>query len=260
MATTYGFDGRRRATLRTWLALGGAVVAVVLLLVMIAVVWSGASGREPAALESTPSPPAPTDAGDAGPVGDGAGDPADAPGGGAGPGEDGAADGAGPEPVGPASEDCRDFDPANVTIHVNSGDWVLRTGEVNFTAFASAQEADQAAMVARHSTRACFIGRGNDRDDRYRYLVHYFEGVSNLPAMPMPQHDCLSYDPPNLNISFHAGDWWLLDGPGELLPLASQADAERAKLVAGQHTRLCYIGRGNDRSDHDRFTMSYWLG
>jgi hypothetical protein len=152
------------------------------------------------------------------------------------------------------------YDANSVSVEATGADWRVKVGSSSFKLFATEQDAQDAAMVVRRHTHRCFIGRGNDRDDRYRYIVHYFEGVSNLPAMPMPQHDCISYDRPNLGVSFHAGDWWLLDGPAELLPLASEADAARARLVAEEHGRLCYIGRGNDRPDHDRYTMSYWLG
>lgn len=275
MSTTIDLSGRRPPTRRTWLALAGTGAAVLVLLALIAVACQARSNQLPAALDS-PAPtasgsaPAVADESDVGELGGqpGGGQPGGGQPGGGQPepgdspapgGEDPPGDDGEPDPVEPAAKDCISYDATDIGVEPTGGDWRVRIGSSSFKVFASQGEANDAAWVARHWTRRCFIGRGNDRDDRYRYIAHYFEQSSNLPALIMPAHDCISYDPPNLGISHHAGDWWLLDGPAELLPLASQADAERARAVASDHSRLCYIGRGNDRPDHDRYTMSYWL-
>jgi hypothetical protein len=268
--STYDLSGRRRASARTWLALVGSAVAVLVLLVMIAVACNPGGDGDPAALNGpSASPPVEIDD-DAGGASGGDGDSGDGgPGGSDGGGTpDGDGDGGEPDgddpgepdPGEPAPEDCIAYDFHNVSIQHIGGDWRLLVDGASFKLFATEEHAEQAESVVVQHTHRCFIGRGTDREPRSRYIVHYFEGlVLHALPTPIPNHDCISYDPPNLGISFHAEDWWLTDGPAELLPLASQADAERALLVAQDNSRLCYIGRGNDRADHDRYTMSYWL-
>jgi hypothetical protein len=268
MSTTYDLSGRRRATTRTWLALGAAAAAVLVLLVMIAVACNPTSDREPAALDTpTPAPTATADedAGAGGAPGDqqdsssgaGAGD-GSGDGSGDGPGGDGPG-GDGPGPVDLAAKDCKPFDPEGLTTSTEGNDWALRSGATTMQLFASQLDAEDAMKIARNWRQMCFIGLGNDRPDPYRYIVHYWEEPSGLPFGLAPsKFDCISYDPPNLGISEHAGSWWLLDGPAELLPLDNRADAERAKLVASEFTQLCFVGLGNDRPDHDRYTMTYW--
>jgi hypothetical protein len=47
-------------------------------------------------------------------------------------------------------------------------------------------------------------------------------------------------------------------GSEELTLHDTQADAARAKLVAGGFRQLCFIGRDNTRPDHYRYVMTYW--
>ena len=42
--------------------------------------------------------------------------------------------------------------------------------------FDTREDARQGLAVARRHTRQCFIGRGNDRSDRQRYIMNYFSG------------------------------------------------------------------------------------
>jgi hypothetical protein len=269
--TTYDLSGRRRPTGRTWLALAVAAIAVLVLLGMIAVACNAVSpavspGGEPGALDggATSSGPAGGDGsgGTPGPGGqDGGGEPGD---GGSGEnGSDGGGSddggGSGPQPVEPAAEDCVGYQAENLTVTASGGAWLLWDGSHRMKLFATEVDADRAAVEVRKWRQLCFIGRGNDRPDRSRYIVHYFNEPSGLPFGLAPAtSDCISYDPPNLGVSEHAGSWWLLDGPAELLPLDNQADAERARLVAGGFTKLCFIGRGNDRPDPDRYILTYW--
>jgi hypothetical protein len=55
------------------------------------------------------------------------------------------------------------------------------------------------------------------------------------------------------------GDAWVVrDGGLVIVALASEADAERARLVASGFSQKCVIGGDNTRDDHYRYTMDYW--
>ena len=268
---------QRGPTRRTWLAAGAALAAVLVLLVLIAV---ACNARSPKGAPDAPgSSPAPASAGEddsdaGGSVGLGSGDNGS---GDSGTGDtentnnndtdnndgDGDGDGDGDtDPVEPSAEDCVSFDPANLTVEPAGDAWRLMDGGHAMKLFDTQLDAEDGLKVARNWTRSCFIGRDNDREDRYRYIVHYWQEPSGLPLGLAPSSfDCVSYDPKNLEVSpAVTGDdlWVLRDGGLVITTLASQADAERARIVAGGFSQKCVIGGDNTREDHYRYTMDYW--
>ncbi|MFV2126412.1 hypothetical protein ACFHWS_18030 [Micromonospora sp. LOL_013] len=199
------------------------------------------------------------DPGDGSDPGDGGGTDGDADhpdGGDSGDGGDGGE----PEPpVQPAAEDCVTYDPANLTIEQSGDAWRMRDGGHAIKLFATKTDAEDGVKVARNWTRLCFIGRDNDRADRHRYIITYFQGPSGLPFGPAPHFDCITYDPAELAVHGPDGDGWGLRAAATpLLFLASAADAERARLVAAGNTRLCLIGHGNGQPDPSRYQLEYW--
>jgi hypothetical protein len=167
----------------------------------------------------------------------------------------------------PAPEDCVGFDPANLTVTASGDAWLLRDGGHAMKLFDTKADAEDGRRVARNWTKLCFIGRGNDEPDRYRYIVHYFKDPSGLPLGPAPSTlDCITYDPSDLAI--YSGpahpadpeneDWALHSGATPLLFLSTEPDALRAEIVASGNTRLCLIGHGNDRPDPYRYRLFWW--
>jgi hypothetical protein len=132
--------------------------------------------------------------------------------------------------------------------------------------FDTKSDADNALKVARNWKQNCFIGRDNDKPDRYRYIINYFATPSGLPLGLAPTLDCVTYNPAQLALYSgvaHPADpnqdeWALYSGPIPLLFLASEPDALRAKIVAEAHTKRCLIGHGNDRPDPARYLMYHW--
>lgn len=173
-------------------------------------------------------------------------------------GNGGSGDGTGVE-VTAAAEDCVGYDPANLTLHQQGDTWLLRDGNHAIKIFANRADAEDGVKVARNWTRICYIGRGNDRPDRHRYIVTYFQGPSGLPFGLAPRFDCVAYDPATLAVAVQDGDGRALRAGGvPLLVLASAADAERARLVAAGNSRLCVIGRGNGMPDPARYQLEHW--
>jgi hypothetical protein len=274
----------RGTSRRTWLAAGAALAAVLVLLGLIAVACNNRSERDASAAgAATPASPSGTpgsggtDAAASGGLGSGGsgadgggneggngGNEGASGGGGGGNGSNGDNGGdSGDEPgsAQPSPKDCVSYDPANLTVEPSGDAWRLRDGNHAMKLFDTQTDAEDGLKVARNWTSFCFIGRGNDEPDRYRFIIHYWEQPSGLPFGPAPSSfDCFSYNPENLEVSLAlTGDAWVVrDGGLVIVALASEADAERARLVASGFSQKCVIGGDNTRDDHYRYTMDYW--
>lgn len=166
-----------------------------------------------------------------------------------------------------AAVDCVSYNPANLSVTASGDAWVLRDGTHAMKLFDTAADAEDARRVARNWKQLCFIGRGNSGPDRYRHMITYFKEPSGLPLGPAPANiECITYDPDDLDLYSGAAhpadadndDWALYSGPIPLLFLANEPDAQRARLVARDYTRVCFIGAGNDRPDPYRYQMEWW--
>jgi hypothetical protein len=170
-------------------------------------------------------------------------------------------------PAAPAPEDCVSYNPSNLTVIASTGGtWTLRDGGHAIKVLATKSDADAAKAVARRWTQRCFIGRGNDREDRYRYIITYWKSPSGLPFEFAPTLDCITYDPSALSIYYGSphpanpdqNDYALYAGATPLVFLDTEADALRAQLVAAANTRLCIIGHGNALPDPARYYLHTW--
>lgn len=162
--------------------------------------------------------------------------------------------------TGPAPEDCIPYDPAALTIQDASPDgYVLSSGASNMLLLDTQPDAQIAQQVAQDHTEQCFIGRGNSRSNRQRYIVEYWKGDSGMGVTP-PRDDCLTYDPATLNVvDAGASGWQVTSGPSILLLLDTQADALLAQNVLQGYDQLCFIGRGNSRANSYRYIHTYRL-
>jgi hypothetical protein len=77
-------------------------------------------------------------------------------------------------------EDCLPYDPENLSI-VDEGasGWLLTDGRSRMEVLDNRADAEAALALARRHTDQCFIGRGNNREDRLLYIVEYWEGAPN---------------------------------------------------------------------------------
>jgi hypothetical protein len=118
-------------------------------------------------------------------------------------------------------------------------------------------DAERAMAVARAHTHHCFIGRGNHRPDRVRYITHYWRG--NPGATAQPGDDCVSYNPATVGV-FDRGamGWRLEDGSHAMVLFDNQADANRGLMVARAFSNLCFIGRNNTRPNRADYIVQYW--
>ena len=72
--------------------------------------------------------------------------------------------------------------------------------------------------------------------------------------------DALPYNPTNLRIVKETNDWLLTDGRSRMLIFATEEDAMNGLKVVKRHTRQCFIGRSNKRSNRKDFIFEYWEG
>ena len=161
----------------------------------------------------------------------------------------------------PGRQDCIGYDPRALSLTKRGNDWVLTSGRSSMKVFASRADAQKGLAVARRHTRQCFIGRGNERPDRRRYIFEYWEGDSSIESAVPGGEDCISYDPDTLSIEHRRGVGWVLKSDrSSMAVFDTREDARQGLAVARRHTRQCFIGRGNDRSDRQRYIMNYFSG
>jgi hypothetical protein len=158
-----------------------------------------------------------------------------------------------------AAEDCLPYNPQNLRI-VDEGasGWLLTDGVSRMLTLDNQADAERALALARRHTAHCFIGRGNTRPDRPRYISHYWTGNSGITTT-IAGEDCISYNPGTVGV-FDRGalGWRLEDGSNFLVLFDNHADANRGLTVARAASRLCFVGRNNARPDRFSYIFNYW--
>ncbi len=156
--------------------------------------------------------------------------------------------------------DCIPFDPNSLEI-VDEGasGWLLQSSTSRMKLLDNQDDALKALAVAQEHTMRCFLGRGNDREDRSRYIHSWFLGDSGMSTEFPGTEDCIGYDPATLQIVDEGATGWLLQSSvSRMLLLDNQADAEAALAAAQMYTEHCFIGRGNDRENRIDYILEYW--
>ena len=155
-------------------------------------------------------------------------------------------------------EDCVSYNPGNLRV-VSAGSQGYRIADGSHWLFLvdSREDAERLLAIAKRHTKTCFIGRGNGRQDRSRYVAHYFKGDSGIRAT-IGREDCLAYLPNALQIREEGKRWLLTDGRSRMLVLDDRDDAEPALHVARQHRSHCFVGRDNKRPNRGDYIVQYW--
>jgi hypothetical protein len=78
-----------------------------------------------------------------------------------------------------------------------------------------------------------------------------------LPVLPAAE-DCVSYNPANLTVTASGDAWLLRDGDHAMKLFDTAAEAEDARRVARNWSRLCFIGRGGSGPDRYRHIINYF--
>ncbi len=158
-----------------------------------------------------------------------------------------------------AKGDCIPYDATKLSISdAGAEGWRLVQGTMWMALLDTKADAEQALAVARRHTAQCFIGRGNSRPDRKRYIVQYWMGSSGQVTKVSPE-DCIGHDPARLEIvDLGAQGWRLQEGSHWMLLLDNQSDAEDALMLAKRYNAHCFIGRDNTRPNRSDYIFEYW--
>jgi hypothetical protein len=170
----------------------------------------------------------------------------------------GAAGGAGAAGGGSAAQ-CSAYDPAALRIaEAKATGWVVTDGAANLLLLDNETDARRALALAKRHKAHCYLGRENERPNRNDYVIEYWEGASGV-ATRIDVEDCVALDRPALRIAdLGPMGWVLADNRTRLLYADSREDAKRAWEIAQQHSALCFIGRGNTRSNQRDYLVQYW--
>jgi hypothetical protein len=80
-------------------------------------------------------------------------------------------------------------------------------------------------------------------------------------GFPTPE-DCLTYNPANLSRRYEAGVWVVAEnGSREIVRVyggPSDQQGDQALAVAKRYQKVCFIGRGNHRSEKEAYIYEYW--
>lgn len=144
-------------------------------------------------------------------------------------------------------------------INEGSRGWLLTDGRSRMKMLDNREDARNALRVARRHTRHGFIGRDNPRENRIDYLTEYWAGHSGLPYEPLTKTDAIPYNPTNVVAEdIESKGWRLKDGNHLMLTAHDMNDALAILRIVERHTRMCFIGRDNQRSNRKSYIMTYW--
>ncbi|MBR3519276.1 MAG: hypothetical protein IKN77_04055 [Paludibacteraceae bacterium] len=105
---------------------------------------------------------------------------------------------------------------------------------------------------AAHPSGYFYMGYGECGIDAHMYLpVNVYDKIT---------YDVISYNPSNLKVVKESTCWLLTDGRSRMNVFASEEDAMNGLRVAKRHTRQCFVGRDNKRSNRKDFILSYFDG
>lgn len=157
-------------------------------------------------------------------------------------------------------EDCLRYDPRNLRIEQYKDYWQLTDGRMIMEIFDNKEDAENGMKVAKRHTYQCFIGRNNKRSNRKDFIFTYWKGESGLPEEKLSKVDEIRYDNQRLTIDYEPnGKYWVIaENHNHSMFIADNlADAVAMLNEVRKHSKSCFIGRDNRRSDRKSFIMQY---
>ena len=137
-------------------------------------------------------------------------------------------------------EDCLGFAPNRLEVRRDNNGWLLTDGRSRMKVFDNRNEAIRTLNTIKHygMNKHCFIGRPDPS-------MEYWLVGNNAPSGPMPQEDCIAFNPANLRIRKEGNQWLMTDGRSRMRMFPNRQEAEQALDIIRQYgfNRTCYIGR-----------------
>jgi hypothetical protein len=163
----------------------------------------------------------------------------------------------------PAPEDCISYNPNNLTVRYEAGIYAVTDGSsvvLRVSGGPGENVGTKALALAKRYRSHCFLGRGNNREEKNQYVFDYWRNPSGMtPAIEDSEDDCSSYNRNNLTVEDMGGGygWRVKDHDHVLHLFNNESDARNGKLVLSKYSQECSIGNDGDSDDPER--VSYHL-
>lgn len=100
---------------------------------------------------------------------------------------------------------------------------------------------------------------GQPTPDRKDYILEYWSGNSGLPWEPLAKTDSIPYHPANVVATdLDAQGWRIQDGNNWMLVAHDMNDALSCSQTVERYSRMCFIGRGDERPNRKDYIMTYF--
>jgi hypothetical protein len=169
----------------------------------------------------------------------------------------------GPAASWPTPEDCISYNPNNLTVRYEAGLYAVNDGSsvvVRVSGGPGENVGTKALALAKRYRSHCFLGRGNNREDKNQYVFDYWRNPSGMtPAIEDSEDDCSPYNRNNLTVEDMGGGygWRVKDHDHVLHLFNNESDARNGKLVLSKYSQACSIGNSGDSDDPE--LVSYHL-
>jgi hypothetical protein len=164
----------------------------------------------------------------------------------------------------PTPEDCIAYNPNNLTKKYEAGIWTINDGNTQVMRLHGGpgdNTGDKGLALARRFKSHCFIGRNNQREEKYSYIFDYWRNSSGInTTIPDQDEDCSPYNRANISVD-EMGDnaYRVKDHDHVLHGFDTKSDAEKGKLVLAKYNQICFIGNSDDSDTQGQELVNYML-
>jgi hypothetical protein len=151
----------------------------------------------------------------------------------------------------PSPLDCISYNPNAITVHYEAGVWAVTENQneiVRVYGGPSDNNGQKALALAKRYRQVCFIGRGNNRDEKDAYIFEYWRNPSgNNAPIPDSEDDCSSYNRNNLDVNdMGSGEGWRVKDHDHVLQIFdNENDAKNGKIVLAKYNQICTVHSEN---------------
>jgi hypothetical protein len=149
------------------------------------------------------------------------------------------------------------YDPNTLKVNDEGYQWSIIDARSTLAVFETEADARKALRFARAYNQMCFIGRDNERKNRFEYITEYWRGLSGLTVVSNDD-DCVTYDPSQATIEKTKDEWQVRVGESVIVHSASADDANAALRLVKDYHRRCFIGWKTAVEHHSRKFIEYW--
>lgn len=164
----------------------------------------------------------------------------------------------------PSPEDCVAYNPNNLTKKYEAGIWTINDGNTQVMRLhggPSENVGDKGLALAKRFKSHCFIGRNNQREEKYSYIFDYWRNSSGInTTIPDQEEDCSQYERGNISVDEMGDDAYRVKDHDHVLHgFDTKTDAEKGKVVLAKYNQICFIGNSDDNDTQGQELVNYML-